>query len=83
MDLFDLGDPSLASALNSRYNGTLAQHQGTIYDTSSLAQPGSPVSQIYASAKPDYWHQTQEYNVNPVSDCYAINLDFTDLTNAN
>lgn len=70
MDSFDLGDPSLASALNSRYNGTLAQHQGAIYDTNSLAQPGSPVSQVYTSAcKPEsaYWHQAPEYNVQPVS----------------
>lgn len=65
-----LSDPSLASALNSRYNGTLAQHQSAIYDANTLGQPGSPVPQVYTSAcKSDsaYWHQTPEYNVNPVS----------------
>lgn len=71
MDLIvDLGDPSLASALNNRYNGGPSQHQGTIYDTNSMGQPGSPVSQVYAS-KPDaaYWHAASDaYNVNPVSD---------------
>lgn len=66
-----LSDPSLASALNSRYNGSLAQHQSAIYDANALGQPGSPVSQVYTSAcKPEsaYWHQAPEYNVNPVSE---------------
>lgn len=68
MNIFDLGDPSLASALNSRYNGT--QLQGTIYDSNSLPQAGSPVPQVYTTtSKPEtaYWHQAPEYNVNPVS----------------
>lgn len=66
----ELGDPSLASAFNSRYNGTLSQHQGIIYDSNSIQQSGSPVSQVYSgNCKPEsgYWHQTSEYNVNAVS----------------
>lgn len=64
-----LSDPSLASTLNSRYNGSLAQHQNAIYDANTLVQPGSPVSQVYTSAcksESAYWHQAPEYNVNPV-----------------
>lgn len=71
--IFDLGDPSLASAFNSRYNGSLPQHQGIIYDSNSLQQSGSPVPQVYTSAcKPEssYWHQTSEYNVNAVSSTF-------------
>lgn len=62
-------DPSLASAINSRYNGTIAQHQGAIYDSGALQQSGSPVSQVYPGAcKPEtaYWHPSAEYNINPV-----------------
>lgn len=65
----EIGDPSLASAFNSRYNGPLAQHQGIIYDSNSIQQAGSPVPQVYASScKPEtgYWHQASEYNVNAV-----------------
>lgn len=67
---FETGDPSLASAFNNRYNGSLSQHQGIIYDSNSIQQSGSPVSQMYTTAcKPEsgYWHQASEYNVNPVS----------------
>lgn len=66
---YELGDPSLASALNNRYNGSLAQHQAAVYDGGALPQPGSPVPQVYTSScKPEgYWHQGAEYNVNPVS----------------
>lgn len=66
----ETGDPSLASAFNSRYNGALSQHQGIIYDSNSIQQSGSPVPQVYASnCKPEsgYWHQASEYNVNAVS----------------
>lgn len=66
-----LGDPSLASALNSRYNGSLVPHQATIYNGNALPQSGSPVPQVYTAAcKPEggYWHQGSEYNVNPVSE---------------
>lgn len=65
----ETGDPSLASAFNSRYNGALSQHQGIIYDSNSIQQSGSPVSQVYTSnCKPEsYWHQASEYNVNAVS----------------
>lgn len=66
----EIGDPSLASAFNSRYNGSLAQHQGIIYDSNSIQQSGSPVSQTFAgNCKPEsgYWHQASEYNVNTVS----------------
>lgn len=69
----ETGDPSLASAFNSRYNGTLSQHQGIIYDSNSIQQSGSPVSQVYTSnCKPEsgYWHQASEYNVNTVSCLY-------------
>lgn len=63
---FKTGDPSLASAFNSRYNGTLSQHQGLIYDSNPIQQSGSPVSQVYTNCKPEsgYWHQASEYNVN-------------------
>lgn len=80
-------DPSLASALNSRYNGSLAQHQS--YDGNALGQPGSPVSQVYTSAcKPEsaYWHQAPEYNVNPVSNFFvhfSQNKNSTISTNLN
>lgn len=71
MDSFEseIGDPSLASAFNNRYNGSLSQHQGIIYDSNSIQQSGSPVSQVYTTAcKPEsYWHQASEYNVNAVS----------------
>lgn len=66
----EIGDPSLASAFNNRYNGSLSQHQGIIYDSNSIQQSGSPVSQVYSSTcKPEsgYWHQASEYNVNAVS----------------
>lgn len=73
-------DPSLASAFNSRYNGALSQHQGSIiYDSNSIQQSGSPVSQVYAgSCKPEsgYWHQTTEYNVNAVSLSIQFNCFF-------
>lgn len=66
----DLGDPSLASAFNSRYNGSLSQHQGIIYDSNPIQQSGSPVPQVYTSgckSESSYWHQAPEYNVNAVS----------------
>lgn len=69
----ELGDPSLASAFNSRYNGSLSQHQGIIYDSNSIQQSGSPVPQVYTSAcksESSYWHQAPEYNVNAVSSIY-------------
>ncbi|XP_031621496.1 uncharacterized protein LOC116339635 isoform X2 [Contarinia nasturtii] len=72
------GDPSLASAFNSRYNGALSQHQGIIYDSNSIQQSGSPVSQVYTgSCKPEsgYWHQTAEYNVNAAPFGQTIVLD--------
>ncbi|XP_055305547.1 endothelial transcription factor GATA-2-like isoform X2 [Sitodiplosis mosellana] len=68
------GDPSLASAFNSRYNGALSQHQGIIYDSNSIQQSGSPVPQVYTSnCKPEsgYWHQASEYNVNARSSFQA------------
>lgn len=73
MDLtqFEIGDPSLASAFNSRYNGPLSQHQGIIYDSNPIQQSGSPVSQVYTGAcktESGYWHQAPEYNVNTVSE---------------
>lgn len=71
----ETGDPSLASAFNSRYNGALSQHQGIIYDSNAIQQSGSPVSQVYTSnCKPEsgYWHQASEYNVNSVS-CVKFN----------
>lgn len=66
---FEIGDPSLASAFNSRYNGSLSQHQGIIYDGNSIQQSGSPVSQVYTGPckTESYWHQASEYNVNAVS----------------
>lgn len=72
MDLIDseLGDPSLASAFNSRYNGSLSQHQGIIYDSNPIQQSASPVPQVYTSgckSESSYWHQAPEYNVNAVS----------------
>lgn len=80
-----LSDPPLASALNSRYNGALAQHQSAIYDANALGQPGSPVSQVYTSAcKPEsaYWHQASEYNVNPVSEHFFLFFSFSTKTQA-
>lgn len=71
----EIGDPSLTSALNGRYNGSIAQHQGAIYDTNSLQQSASPVSQVYTSGckgESGYWHPTSEYNVNPVSKIQSI-----------
>lgn len=68
--MFCLGDPSLASALSNRYNGSsLVQHQGAIYDANSIPTSGSPVQQVYTTAckpEPAYWHQTPDYNVNSV-----------------
>lgn len=76
----ELGDPSLASAFNSRYNGSLSQHQGIIYDSNPIQQSGSPVPQVYTSAcksESSYWHQAPEYNVNAVSIIYqCFLLDF-------
>ena len=69
----EIGDPSLASAFNSRYNGSLSQHQGIIYDSNPIQQSGSPVPQVYTSAcksESSYWHQAPEYNVNAVSNIY-------------
>lgn len=70
MELNEIGDPSLTSTLNGRYNGSLSQHQGTVYDA-NIQQSASPVSQVYTASgcKGDsgYWHPTSEYNVNPVS----------------
>lgn len=63
------GDPTLTSALNSRYNNTLAQ-QSSIYDGSPVPTSGSPVQQVYTTAckpEPTYWHHGAEYNVNAVS----------------
>lgn len=63
------GDPTLTSALNSRYNNSLAQQQA-LYDANSVSASGSPVQQVYAtSCKPEsttYWHHGAEYNVNTV-----------------
>lgn len=62
------GDPSLTSALNNRYNGALAQHQSTIYDTNTVPT-SSPGQQVYTTAckpEPTYWHQGPEYNVTSV-----------------
>lgn len=71
-----IGDPSLASAFNSRYNGSLSQHQGIIYDSNPIQQSGSPVSQNFSgNCKPEsgYWHQASEYNVNAVSLLIRLN----------
>lgn len=88
MDSIDseLGDPSLASAFNGRYNGSLSQHQGIIYDSNPIQQSGSPVPQVYTSgckSESSYWHQAPEYNVNAVSGerlltfvCFYFRSDF-------
>lgn len=67
--MFCLGDPSLASALSNRYNGSpLVQHQAAIYDANTIPTSGSP-QQVYTTAckpEPAYWHQAPDYNVNSV-----------------
>lgn len=62
------GDPTLTSALNSRYSNSLAQQQA-IYDANTVPTSGSPVQQVYTTSckpEPTYWHHGGEYNVSTV-----------------
>lgn len=67
---FSSGDPTLTSALNSRYNNSIAQQQA-IYDANSVPTSGSP-QQVYTTTackpEPTYWHHGAEYNVNAVGE---------------